>query len=59
LLADCTEELFEKLNKDKTVVLIIDTYNKHANNIEVTGSHLGLGVNPQVWKVIARTLHNA
>ncbi len=29
LLADCTEELFEKLNKDKTVVLIIDTYNKH------------------------------
>ncbi|MFT5542093.1 MAG: pimeloyl-ACP methyl ester carboxylesterase [Glaciecola sp.] len=37
----------------------VDTYNKHANNVEVTGSHLGLGVNPQVWKIIARTLHNA
>jgi (E)-4-hydroxy-3-methylbut-2-enyl-diphosphate synthase len=29
LLADCTEELFEKLNQDRTAVLIIDTYNKH------------------------------
>jgi (E)-4-hydroxy-3-methylbut-2-enyl-diphosphate synthase len=29
LLADFTDELFEKLNKDKTVVLIIGTYNKH------------------------------
>jgi pimeloyl-ACP methyl ester carboxylesterase len=37
----------------------VDTYNKHANNIEVSSSHLGLGVNPQVWKIIAETLHNA
>lgn len=29
LLADFTDDLFEKLNKDKTVVLIIGTYNKH------------------------------
>ena len=29
LLADFTDELFEKLSKDKTVVLIIGTYNKH------------------------------
>jgi len=29
LLADFTDDLFEKLNKDKTAVLIIDTYNKH------------------------------
>jgi pimeloyl-ACP methyl ester carboxylesterase len=37
----------------------VDIYNEHANNIEVTGSHLGLGVNPQVWKIIAQTLHRA
>ncbi|MGK0371049.1 MAG: pimeloyl-ACP methyl ester carboxylesterase [Glaciecola sp.] len=37
----------------------VDIYNKHANNIEVTGSHIGLGVNPQVWKIIAETLHSA
>jgi hypothetical protein len=37
----------------------IDIYNKHANNIEVFGSHLGLGVNPQVWLVIANTLANS
>lgn len=36
----------------------VDTYNKHAKNIEVKGSHLGLGVNPEVWKIIAITLHN-
>lgn len=36
----------------------VDTYNNHANNIEVSGSHLGLGVNPEVWKIIAKTLHN-
>lgn len=37
----------------------VDTYNKHANNIEVSGSHLGLGLNPKVWKIIAKTLHEA
>ena len=35
----------------------VDTYNKHAKNIEVSGSHLGLGLNPRVWKIIAQTLH--
>lgn len=35
----------------------VDIYNKHANNIEVSSSHLGLGVNPQVWKIIAETLN--
>ncbi|WP_371194414.1 esterase/lipase family protein [Glaciecola sp. SC05] len=34
----------------------VDIYNKHAKNIEVKSSHLGLGVNPQVWKIIAQTL---
>lgn len=34
----------------------IDSYNPQANNIEVSGSHLGLGVNPQVWKIIAEIL---
>lgn len=29
LLSDCSEDLFAKLNNDKTAVLIIDTYNKH------------------------------
>ena len=37
----------------------IDTYNKQANNIEVSSSHLGLGVNPEVWKIIAKTLHDS
>jgi pimeloyl-ACP methyl ester carboxylesterase len=37
----------------------VDIYNKQAKNIEVTGSHLGLGVNPQVWKIIAQILHQA
>lgn len=37
----------------------IDTYNNQANNIEVKSSHLGLGVNPQVWKIIAQTLHDS
>lgn len=37
----------------------IDIYNKHANNIEVVGSHLGLGVNPQVWQIIANILANS
>lgn len=34
----------------------IDCYNKQAKNVEVSGSHLGLGVNPDVWKLIAYTL---
>jgi pimeloyl-ACP methyl ester carboxylesterase len=36
----------------------VDTYNQHANNLEVTGSHLGLGVNPKVWLMIADILGN-
>ena len=34
----------------------VDSYNAHARNIEVSGSHLGLGVNQQVWRAIAETL---
>jgi len=34
----------------------IDTYNPLANNVEVTGSHMGLGVNPEVWLTIADVL---
>lgn len=34
----------------------IDSYNPHAENIEVFGTHLGLGVNPRVWGLVARTL---
>lgn len=34
----------------------VDSYNPQARNVEVRGSHLGLGVNPQVWTVIAETL---
>jgi len=34
----------------------LDIYNQHAKNIEVNSSHLGLGVHPQVWKIIANTL---
>jgi len=34
----------------------IDSYNPHARNIHVPGSHLGLAFNPLVWRVIARTL---
>lgn len=37
----------------------VDTYNSQAKNIEVKSSHLGLGVNPQVWKHIAETLCNS
>ena len=35
----------------------IDIYNDHAENIEVESSHLGLGVNPKVWHVIAKILN--
>lgn len=36
----------------------IDIYNQHATNIEVNGSHMGLGVNPKVWLTIADILGN-
>lgn len=34
----------------------VDHYNKQAKNIAVNGSHLGMGVNLSVWKIIAETL---
>ena len=34
----------------------VDIYNQHAVNIEVTGSHIGLGINPKVWLTIANVL---
>ena len=34
----------------------IDRYNPQARHISVAGSHIGLGTNPLVWRVIARTL---
>ena len=34
----------------------LDVYNPQARNICVKGSHLGLGINPQVWKIIANIL---
>lgn len=34
----------------------VDVYNKHADNVEVKGAHLGLGVNHRVWRVIAAKL---
>jgi hypothetical protein len=34
----------------------VDTYNAQANNLEVSGSHMGLGVNPTVWLKIADVL---
>jgi predicted esterase YcpF (UPF0227 family) len=34
----------------------VDIYNQHATNIEVNGSHMGLGVNPKVWITIANVL---
>ncbi|MEM9743894.1 MAG: alpha/beta hydrolase [Pseudomonadota bacterium] len=34
----------------------IDSYNPQAKNIEVSGTHLGLGVNPRVWQIVADTL---
>lgn len=35
----------------------IDRYNPQARHVEVQGSHIGLGVSPQVWRIIAETLH--
>ena len=34
----------------------VDRYNQQAKNVEVTGSHLGLGLNHDVWRLIAYTL---
>ncbi len=34
----------------------LDPYNPQARNIEVECSHLGMGVNAQVWRIIADTL---
>jgi len=34
----------------------IDNYNQHARNLEVSCSHMGMGVNVEVWKTIAETL---
>lgn len=34
----------------------VDIYNQHAINIEVNSSHMGLGVNPKVWLIIADIL---
>jgi hypothetical protein len=36
----------------------VDIYNQQAINIEVNGSHMGLGVNPKVWLTIADVLGN-
>ena len=29
-----------------------------ANNVEVTSTHLGMGFDPDVWRVVARQLHS-
>jgi predicted esterase YcpF (UPF0227 family) len=34
----------------------VDIYNQQAVNIEVDGSHMGLGVNPKTWLTIADVL---
>jgi len=34
----------------------IDGYNPQARNVRVPGSHLGLGINAIVWRIIAKTL---
>lgn len=34
----------------------VDTYNTHAKNVAIPGSHIGLGVNPLAWNIIAETL---
>jgi pimeloyl-ACP methyl ester carboxylesterase len=34
----------------------IDRYNPQARHLRVSGSHLGMGFNPRVWRIIARTL---
>ena len=37
----------------------VDHYNKQAKNIEVACSHLGMGVNAEVWQIIAETLYDS
>lgn len=37
----------------------LDVYNNHARNIEVNGTHIGLGINPKVWEIIIQTLSNS
>lgn len=34
----------------------VDKYNQQARNIEVSCSHLGMGVNAEVWQIVAETL---
>ncbi|MDJ1139424.1 alpha/beta hydrolase [Marinicella sp. X102] len=34
----------------------VDRYNEHARNIEISCSHLGMGVDAEVWRIIAETL---
>lgn len=34
----------------------VDIYNAHARNIEVSCSHMGIGVNATVWKILANIL---
>ncbi len=34
----------------------IDSYNPHARNVEISGSHFSLGLNVRAWRVIADTL---
>lgn len=34
----------------------IDGYNPQARHLRVTSSHLGMGFNPLVWRIIAQTL---
>ena len=34
----------------------VDTYNRHARNIEVSATHFGLGAHGEVWRIIAETL---
>lgn len=34
----------------------LDRYNPGARHVEVRGSHLGLGVSPTVWRILARIL---
>lgn len=36
--------------------IAIDIYNPQARNIKVDATHLGLGISPEVWRVIADTL---
>ncbi len=36
--------------------IAVDTYNPQARNIKVDSTHLGLGINPRVWRIVADTL---